>query len=857
MELKEIRKVVEEILSDINKNQNDLTYRKYDTFFERIGMAYKRKFDILDKFDYQFKKRNITLWAGKRPVKKLEDFRKNETITFRLIPTKDTDGGDEKNEKVPVEYAGTVTVAQSESGLKLYDHQKDAFHNLQEEIIKSNKNPFAGLLVLPTGGGKTLTAAHWVAKNILDNNKKVLWIAHRHELLEQAQKTFAEKLAFKDIFTNKPSFNYRILSGIHDKPVNIKRTDDIIISSKDSLNAGFDYLYKNWIKNNIDEIFLVVDEAHHATAKTYRRLIANLKDKVSQFRMLGLTATPFRTAEGEKGLLRKVFPDDIVYKTDLRDLIRLGILSEPHFEEIKTEYDVIKKHGLTEDQIDELKLKFKDLTAILGETIIHTIATNRERNLAIVSRYISQKSKYKQTIVFALNVDNAIALNALFSKAGVKSDYVVSSIRDAATGVTISNEENKEKIKKFRAGETDVLINVNILTEGTDVPNVQSIFLTRPTISSILMTQMIGRGLRGPKAGGTKDAYIVSFVDEWQNKISWINPEKLFIGNNVDFEDKDYETQKRIIRFVSIHKIEEFAILNDQLIDPKVRAELERLAFINRFPIGIYQFSYFNEAEDSEEIDCGVLVYDNVYQAYNDFINSLPELFLEHGLDKRDSLTDDELIHYAEIVEKEFFDGCLKYPAYYTQDIKDILQYYAIKDQIPPFVKLEDREKYDIDKIAKEIVDQNMGERDQAEMLNRIWESTEIAWQVFFNYDKRNFLREVNLAISRYSYPDLFKKKPVTPNDEKELRRLEQLSLYEIWEFNPEYWRQLSNAVYDKFKDEDGFYYSAKSGYKSKAKIVFQIDHIIPMSQGGLTVLDNLQLLTRRENGEKGSNGRY
>jgi superfamily II DNA or RNA helicase len=853
MELKEIRKVVEEILSDINKNQNDLTYRKYDTFFERIGMAYKRKFDILDKFDYQFKKRNITLWAGKRPVKKLEDFRKNETITFRLIPTKDTDGGDEKNEKVPVEYAGTVTVAQSESGLKLYDHQKDAFHNLQEEIIKSNKNPFAGLLVLPTGGGKTLTAAHWVAKNILDNNKKVLWIAHRHELLEQAQKTFAEKLAFKDIFTNKPSFNYRILSGIHDKPVNIKRTDDIIISSKDSLNAGFDYLYKNWIKNNIDEIFLVVDEAHHATAKTYRRLIANLKDNVSQFRMLGLTATPFRTAEGEEGLLKKVFPDDIVYKTDLRDLIRLGILSEPHFEEIKTEYDVIKKHGLTEDQIDELKLKFKDLTAILGETIIHTIATNRERNLAIVSRYISQKSKYKQTIVFALNVDNAIALNALFSKAGVKSDYVVSSIRDAATGVTISNEENKEKIKKFRAGEIDVLINVNILTEGTDVPNVQSIFLTRPTISSILMTQMIGRGLRGPKAGGTKDAYIVSFVDEWQNKISWVNPEKLFIENNVDFEDKDYETQKRIIRFVSIHKIEEFAILNDQLIDPKVRAELERLAFINRFPIGIY----FNEAEDSEEINCGVLVYDNVYQAYNDFINSLPELFLEHGLDKRDSLTDDELKHYAKIVEENFFDGCLKYPAYYTQDIKDILQYYAIKDQIPPFVKLEDREKYDIDKIAKEIVDQNMGERDQAEMLNRIWESTEVAWQVFFNYDKRNFLREIDSAISRYLHPDLFKINPVIPIDEKELKRLEELSLYEIRKSNLGYWRQLTNAVYEKFQDKDGFYFSAKSGFKSKAKIVFQIDHIEPMSQGGLTVLDNLQLLTRRENGEKGSNGRY
>ena len=856
MELKEIREVVAEIICDIEKNQYDLTYRKYDTFFDRIGMTYRRKFDILAKFDYQFKKQNITLWAGREPVKKIEDFRKGETITFRLSDTSEINESQisnnySTNKKVKFQHAGTVTIEQSESGIEPYQHQLDAFYNLQKKIIQSNKNPFAGLLVLPTGGGKTLTAAHWISKNILDKNKKVLWVAHRHELLEQAQKTFAEKLAFKDIFANKQSFNYRILSGMHDKPIHIKQTDDIIISSKDSLNAGFDHLYRNWIKDNTDEIFLVVDEAHHATAKTYRKLISNLKEKVSQFRLLGLTATPFRTAEDEKGLLKKVFPDDIIYKVDLRTLIRLGILSEPHFEEVTTGQNIIQQFDITEEQINELNSKFGDFNTILGENISHSIATNRERNLTIINRYVTQKSKYKQTIVFALSVDNAIALNALFREAGVKSDYVLSSIKDIATGVTISSKDNKNKIDKFRKGELEVLINVNILTEGTDVPNVQSIFLARPTISSILMTQMIGRGLRGPKAGGTKDAYIVSFVDEWQNKISWVNPEKLFIEENIDFDDKTAETKKQIIRLVAINKLEEFAILNNQIIEPQIREELEKLDFIERFPIGIYQFKFLTEtSEEPEERNCEVLVYDNIQQSYNDFINALPNIF---DTTDKDFLTDAELANYAQIVEDTFFSGSLKYPAYHIQDIQDILQYYAIQDQAPPFIELKDREKYNIDEIAKEIIEKDLGERAQAEMINQTWESNEIAWGTFFNFDKKNFLREITLAKTKYLHPELYTRKSVVPKDEKELRELEKLSLYEVRETNPVYGKWLSDEVYKKFTDKDGFYFSADSGYKSKNKLDFQIDHIKPMHNGGLTVLDNLQLLTRSENGKKGT----
>jgi ATP-dependent helicase IRC3 len=854
MELKEIREIVAEIVSDIEKNKLNLTFRKYDTFFERLGMTSRRNFDLLSKFDYQFKKKNITLWFGKEYVKKLEYFKKGETITFRVNNNNQSETPNlNSSQKVKVDCAGTINIAKTESCIEPYPHQKEAFYNMQKEIIKSNKNPFAGLLVLPTGGGKTLTAAHWISKNILDKNKKVLWIAHRHELLEQAQKTFAEKLAYRDIFLTKSSFNYRILSGIHDKPINIQKTDDLIISSKDSLNSGFEYLYKNWIKNNVNEVFLVIDEAHHATAKTYRNLISNIKSQVSNFKMLGLTATPFRTADDEQGLLKKVFPDDIIYKIDLRTLIRLGILSEPHFEEVTTGQNIIEQFELTENQIKELNSRFGDFNSILGERISNSIATNKERNLTIVNRYVSQKEKYRQTIVFAISIDNAIALNALFQQAGVKSDYVLSSIKDFSTGVTISTKENKNKIDRFRKGYLEVLINVNILTEGTDVPNVQSIFLARPTTSSILMTQMIGRGLRGPKAGGTKDAYIVSFIDDWQNRVAWVNPEKLFIEENIDFNDKDNETRKQLLRLVAINKVEEFAILNNQIIEPEIKKELENLDFIERFPVGIYQFRYLlNTETEPEAKNCEVLVYNNIQQSYFDFINALPRFFKDNNLTERDFLSEDELIRCAITIEDEFFNGCLKYPAYHLQDLKDILQYYTIQDELPIYVELKDREKYDIDKIAKEIIEKDLGERAKTDLINETWNNNEIAWQTFFNFDKRSFIREIDLSKARLQYPDLYKKTIIVPQNENELRSFEKLSLFDLRQINSTYEKWLRDEVFKRYQDKEGFYFSAISGYRSKSKLDFQIDHIKAMHNGGLTVLDNLQLLTRSENAKKG-----
>jgi len=781
------------------------------------------------------------------------EYRQERLNSSDLKPSAITESSFENYGQIKVKYknAGEILVATEESCINLYKHQEDAIENLNNQILKTNKTPFSGLLVLPTGAGKTLTAAYWLCKNYLDKNKKVLWIAHRHELLEQAKRTFNEDLAFSDVFRSKKEIKYRIISGIHDRPVKIKASDDIIISSKDSLNSGFHYLLEKWIKKNKEEIFLVVDEAHHATAKTYRNLINNVKANVKHFRLLGLTATPFRTAEKEQGLLSKIFPDDIVYKIDLRTLISRGILAEPIFEEIKTNIDFAK--NFNEDQLS--KINHFDLTS-LDDEIIKTISLNNERNLVIVNQYVKERFRYRQTIVFAVNQANAIALNSLFRERGVKSDIVISAVRDAFTGVTKSSKENEVKMGLFRDGKIDVLINVNILTEGMNFPKVQSIFLARPTISSILMTQMIGRGLRGEKSkgGGTKEAFIVSFIDNWQDKVAWVNPEKLMIEENTDFDDKHTETKKQLIRLISMHKLEEFAILASELIDPETRKELEKLDFNERIPLGFYYFTFINKLETNESIEknCEVLVYNNLKQSYIDFINGLPGFFKDNHLNKKDTLTELELASLCVKIEQDFFFGCDMYPAYQCQDIKDILLYYAQTESEPTYIGFDERAKFDIPKIAREIIKMNLKFSEVEAYKTNLWESNTVQWKAFFGYDQRYFLNEIDLALRKESKPELFQRSTIIPKDKKEIRRLEELDMDELRGENPRYYKYLSDKVYDKHKDKDGFYVSATKKFKSKNKCDFQIDHIKSRASGGLTKFDNLQLLTKKENSFKG-----
>lgn len=744
-----------------------------------------------------------------------------------------------------VDKSGIIKVSRAENPRDLYEHQNQAIRALD----KKNLSPFKGLLVLPTGGGKTLTAVHWLLKNFIDKKQKVLWIAHRHELLNQALDT-VKNSAYNSLIKDIKEFRYRIISGHpkHDIPVNIKSTDDIIIASKDSLNSGLTYLLENWVKHS-ESILLVIDEAHHASAKTYRKLIESIeanflaRKKSNGFKMLGLTATPFRTEQGEAGLLKKVFPDDIIFAEHLRTLINRGILAEPIFESLETQLNFY--HELSDKDIKSIEGFDK-----IPKDVAEKIAMSNIRNKQIVDHYIKNRERYKPLLLFAIDVDHAIALNALFKNRGVKSDFVVSSIQNIGTGAKISPQENSNKINQFKNGDLEVLINVEMLTEGTDLPNIQTVFLTRPTTSTILMTQMIGRALRGTKAGGTENAYVVTFIDDWEDRINWVNPEKLHIEEDAEFIDRDTKTAKKIARLIAIDKIEEFARIMDSSIDT---TELEKLDFLKRIPIGIYRFSILEPSESDESNEpvprsYDVLLYDDTEEGYDNFINDLETIFKLVDAEDREELTEGEISYLLTTIKDIYFPNQQSLLGYRDADVVNILRFYAQKQIKPEFLAFSEKRKCNLAMVARHIYDNSLGGRARADYVDSLWNDEKSFWQVLFG-SKLYFKKQLDIEIYKLEgdYGETLVSTPVIIPD---TIPIEDLTLNEIKERDPFQYRKIKDAVFAKYT-ANGWICCAVSKEKSKKRIDFQIDHIKPMSQGGKTVLDNLQVLSRKAHTEK------
>ena len=724
--------------------------------------------------------------------------------------------------------AQTITPALGKNPRQLYEHQEEAIRKLD---AMDKRGSFRTLLVLPTGGGKTLTAAYWLLRNAVDQNKKILWLAHRHLLLEQAAEAFARN-AYTDTMVNRTVFNYRIISGMHDKPVHIQKTDRILIASKDSMIRSLDKL-KNWL--NGEEIYLVIDEAHHAVAKSYKKIIQYVADHAKSMKLLGLTATPFRTSEDEQGALKQVFTDDIVYKTDLDTLIKKGILATPTFIDCNTNIQFTEHLGVQ-------ALKSIENLDTLPENIANDIADNKERNRIIVEKYLHNYEKYGQTIVFALNKVHAIALNKLFNEKGkaygIRSEFIISEVKDMITGITISNADNERKIEAYRNGEIQVLINVNILTEGTDLPKTHTVFLTRPTVSTTLMTQMVGRALRGLKAGGTKEAYIVSFVDDWNDKIAWVNPETL---TEAEYHEKETlaEAQKQQIRLIAISKIEEFARMADAAVDTSA---LDSTPAIELIPLGMYMLSTLECNHQS-------LVYNCTPNAYQSLIRDLPNL-MEHYSIEGETIPEETLDDMTEHCFQSYFDENM-IPSCNRNDIEHLLKFYAQKAVAPLFVTIDEmeRKKLDVSEIAKRIYDEDMRRSEKNAYIQSLWAEEGSLLPVYYT-NPYFFKKLIDLELDKLDGD--IEIAAAEPQTEAELRNLEQLPLQKIIELYPKIGLQLKEDAFAAARNDDGSYVCAGCGEVFPTRLFLQVDHIVPMAKGGLSVPDNLQVLCRTCNQRKG-----
>lgn len=411
--------------------------------------------------------------------------------------------------------------------IPLYDFQKEAVNHLENHFIKQNKR--SGLLVMPTGSGKSRTATYFLIRKMISQGYQVLWIVHRHMLINQAADCFY-KFAGLSKLENPEMKNYKItcISSEHQSIKSVDKNDDVIVGSIQSICRNQKHLRR--ITNK--KLIIVVDEAHHTFARSYQDTINYLFKYRSDAKLLGLTATPIRSNDKDSAGLLSFFDKNIIYSISLGHLICKGILADPVFTRIETNEDF--EPVITADEAQKIRKRGE-----LPESLLGKIAVCSARNRIIVDEYLKNAQKYGKTLIFALNVMHCKLLCEELNKHKVKCDCIYSGKGD-----------NTYVIERFKKGELDVLVNVNIMTEGSDVPDIETVFLTRPTQSDGLLMQMIGRGMRGIYAGGTEKVNLVDFNDKWTVFNKWLNPKWLFPDMHEDdiveedvFEEKHPEIE--------------------------------------------------------------------------------------------------------------------------------------------------------------------------------------------------------------------------------------------------------------------------------------------------------------------------
>jgi len=223
-----------------------------------------------------------------------------------------------------------------------FPHQMEAF----EKLTKTFSIPITGykgsLLFIPTGGGKTFTAINWICNNILSQNIKVLWLAQSTYLLDQAKQSFLQESY--NIIQTKKNLKIRTISSSssHSNSGSIENSDDIIITTTQTAisniltetvnfdGEAFKFKLNKWIENcSKNELFLIIDEAHHTPAYGCRTLIQYLKNTIPNLYILGLTATPTHNDKRIKGWLEKIFDQGVCYRADISLLYKTNILAKP------------------------------------------------------------------------------------------------------------------------------------------------------------------------------------------------------------------------------------------------------------------------------------------------------------------------------------------------------------------------------------------------------------------------------------------------------------------------------------------------------------------------------------------------
>ena len=338
--------------------------------------------------------------------------------------------------------------------IKLFDYQED----MKERIEKALRLHRSVMAQMPTGTGKTYLLTAVIDSFVSNNPKENVWIvAHRRELVSQIDET-------------------------------VRKFHSYSASNTSSLLSSVKAMSIQWLMRHYDEIeeepgMIVIDEAHHALAKTYKEMW----ERFPKAKFLGLTATPCRlTGKGFTDLF-----DVLVQSWGVPEFISKGRLATYDFVSIKSD-------GVTQRLIDSLQKRGADGDYQNKEM---DMLLNKKPSIERLYRSLEEFGKDRKGIVYAINISHAQKITKQYQEHGVKAIAI-----DSKTPAT----ERQQDIEAFKKGDIQVLVNVDIFSEGFDCPDVEFVQLARPTLSLAKYLQMVGRGLRVAK--GKKNCVIIDNV---------------------------------------------------------------------------------------------------------------------------------------------------------------------------------------------------------------------------------------------------------------------------------------------------------------------------------------------------------
>ena len=338
--------------------------------------------------------------------------------------------------------------------IKLYDYQEDMKGRIEGEL-RLHRSVMAQM---PTGTGKTYLLTAVIDSFVSNNPMEKVWIvAHRRELVSQIDET-------------------------------VRKSHSYFASNTSSLLSSVKAMSIQWLMRHYDEIeeepgMIVIDEAHHVLAKTYKEMW----ERFPNAKFLGLTATPCRlNGKGFTDLF-----DILVQSWSVPEFISKGRLATYDFASIKSD-------GMTQRLIDSLQKRGADGDYQNKEM---DMLLNKKPTIERLYQSLEEFGKDRKGIVYAINISHAQKITKLYQENGVKAIAI-----DSKTPAT----ERQQDVEAFKKGDIQVLVNVDIFSEGFDCPDVEFVQLARPTLSLAKYLQMVGRGLRVAK--GKKNCVIIDNV---------------------------------------------------------------------------------------------------------------------------------------------------------------------------------------------------------------------------------------------------------------------------------------------------------------------------------------------------------